>query len=153
MASALAGIFGMLVLATLCCMWRAVSVFRTRVPAAATVTSSSYTQQLQDQDAPWRYGWYNRGKPGVRLIRDQVRFEDGDGHSRSASVSRWISRRLPPASTYVVWYDRNDTGRVTANGPSYWLGFAAILICIVIGLAVSVHQVQAHAHMVGAAIN
>jgi len=48
-------------------------------------------------------------------------------------------------------YDRNDTGRVTANGPSYWLGFAAILICIAIGLAVSVRQVQAHAHMVRAA--
>ena len=142
MANVVAAIAGVLVLGALVCVWRAWAVFRTCLPAAAQVSDSSYTQALQDQDAPWGYGWYNRGKPGVRLIRDQVRFHDGDGGERRVWVSRWVSRRFPPSSTYVVWYNRRDADRATANGPAYWLGFAAILAAVLIGLIVAVAQIE-----------
>lgn len=117
--------------------------FLTFIPAAANVQESSYTEALRQRDASWGYGWYNRGKPGMRLIHDTVQFENNVGDRRTASVSRWVSRRYPPYDSYVVWYDtRSD--RVTANGPSYWLCFAAVLVAIFGGIAVLDAQIISH---------
>jgi hypothetical protein len=147
MANVLAVSLGVLAFGILCCAWRAWAIFRTCVPAAANVVESSYTAQLREQDAPWGFGWYNRGKPGIRFIHDQVQFEDHGGKSRTGSVSRWVSRSYPPYETYVVWYD--PTGdRVTANGPGYWSGFSAVLAFVFaasIVCAVQISDARGHA--------
>jgi hypothetical protein len=141
MATILAAILGVLAFGVLCCAWRAWVVFRTCVPAAANVETSTYTEQMRAYDAPWGYGWYTHGRPGVRFIRDQVRFEEGDGKQRTAWVSRWVSRRYPPFETYVVWYDPSS-GRVTANGPGYWAGFSVTLAIVFATLVVCAVQVN-----------
>lgn len=141
MASILAGFLGIIAFGGLCCAWRAWVIFRTCVPAAANVMTSTYTARLKDQDAPWGFGWYNRGKPGIRFIRDQVQFEERDGEARTASVSRWVSRTYPPYDAYVIWYDP-ASGRVTANGPAYWAGFAAVLAMAFAALIVCAIQID-----------
>jgi hypothetical protein len=141
MANVVAAIAGLLAFGALWCVGRAAHVFRTGLPAASTVSDSTYTEALQDQDAPFGHGWYTQGRPGLRFIHDQVDFLDKEGQRRRVEVARWVTRRYRPASAYVVWYDRRSPNRATANGPSYWFGFAAILVAMLIGLAVGVAQI------------
>lgn len=76
-------------------------------------------------------------------MHDQVQYEDVEGQRRTASVSRWVSRRYPPSHAYLVWYDRLDPSHVTANGPLYLLGFAMVLVALLIGLFIMAAQINA----------
>ena len=142
MSNLIAAIIGTAVFGALCCGWRAWWLFRTYVPAAGVVAESTYTQQMQDDDAPFGRGWYTRGKPGLRFVRDYVQFDDLGGQRRSAWVSRWVSRRYGPDHAYVVWYDPTDARRVTANGPAVWCGCAAIALALLIGCFIATTEIQ-----------
>lgn len=142
MSNLFATIVGVVVFGALCCGWRAWWLFRTYLPAASVVAESTYTERMQDEDAPFGRGWYTRGKAGYRLVQDHVRFEDVSGRRRTAWVSRWVSRRYGPDHTYVVWYDPTEAGKVTANGPAIWLGLGATMLALLLGSVIITVQLQ-----------
>ena len=147
MSNLFAAIVGVVIFGSLWCGWRAWWLFRTYLPAASVVAESTYAERMQDDDAPFGRGWYTRGKPGFRFVRDHVQFEDLNGHRRTAWVSYWASRRYGPDRAYIVWYDPADAERVTANGPASWLGFGAAMLALLVGSFIITAQV--HRQMAG----
>jgi hypothetical protein len=115
-------------LALLYCLWRAARMFATMKPAVANVTRSDYDEGQQSEDF-WSFGltaftsrgWNWRDGENDRLIEDEIMFDDADGRRRRATVQRRVRRGWRPFSVYTIWYDPEDTAKVTAFGPGHWI--------------------------------
>jgi hypothetical protein len=115
----------LLMLGLLYCCWRAFSLFRNWLPAAATVCQSDYSE-FQQSDDFWHFGGTIGTARGFRwgdaedsrLIEDAVMFDDADGKRQHARVKRQVHRGWRPSSVYTIWY-----------GPGHWLLTAGALGC------------------------
>lgn len=129
-------------LALVFCLFRALQLLGSWRPAAALVWRSDYTDAQQNDDF-WSFGstfgtlrgfnW--RDGQHARLIEDEIRFTTTSGQEQRAVVQRRVRRGWTPSSSYIVWYDPADPARVTAQGPSFWL-LHALLLLILIGLLI-----------------
>ena len=123
----------LLTLACLYFLWKALRMFRTWAPAAATVWRSDYSEIDRIDDA-WHStpfgtarGWELGDSEDSRLINDLVLFTDADGHSIRTNIERRVARGWRPDSVFTIWYDPTDPHRATVHGPGSWLGLA--LVC------------------------
>ncbi|WP_421850654.1 hypothetical protein [Novosphingobium sp.] len=131
-------------LALVYCLFRALQLFGSWRPAAAIVWRSDYTEAQRSDDF-WSFGFtigtlrgFNwRDGDHARLIEDEIRFTATDGREHRAMVQRRVRRGWTPSSSYVVWYDPADPVRVTAQGPSFWL-LHALLLLVLIGLLIQI---------------
>ena len=123
----------MLMLATLYACWRALNLYLTSVPAAATVWKDGYDEIDRQADFWGNFSgmgflrnWNWRDGKGSRLIEDQIVFEDITGARHRATVERRVPRGYNPTGAYVIWYDPRDPRQVTAFGPGHWVMIAAL---------------------------
>lgn len=121
----------LLVLGTLYCLYRAVTLFIAWRPAAAMVRATDYGEVDQVADR-WNWGvlhdWRLIDGEDVKRIDETVSYQDENGDHHVAAISRYVQRGARPDTTHLIWYDCANPGHATAFGPGFWLMIALGLV-------------------------